>query len=279
MLKKDFSFSDLVQNLLNILGVLSVLSVVLFFIGLLNYYVYYSVLGVDIKFLDFEYHQYVFNGFMENLFLVLMILYLIVIYFTIFYDIYRLQREYFDLKKDVLKSNDDELNNKIFEMELKLDGLFNLRDEALKRVVRIFNRMFAPSLLTIVGGLLISIYFHNYRFIFGFSSFALNLIIIFLLIHFFRRMIQTKDVLYEFMFVLLPTIVFILFALPSITGYFSAKQKIKIDDFKTYSVIIKDAEALDNAKFVYYGKAHYFFYVNGTMEIIPESEVSKLVRK
>lgn len=279
MTNNDFSFTEVVQNLLNILGVLSILSVLLFFIGLVNYYAYYVVLGVDTKFLDFEYYQYIFNGIVRSPLLVFMVVFCTVIYFTNFYEFYRLRIDFFDLKKDILKSDNDDLKNKIVQEESKINFLLDLQNQAVKRMFGLFNKIFIPSLVIIGFIVLICYKIHYYGLVFNLLPFALNLGIIFLFSYHLKRFVQTRDALYEFLFVFLPTVFFVLTVLPLLTGYFEAKQKIKTDDFVTYSVFTQGKEISDNAKFVYYGKDKYFFYINNLLEVIPESEVSLLIKK
>jgi hypothetical protein len=91
------SFSEVTQITLNILLIMGGFSALLFFVGYENYKTYYSVLGININFLELQSFNYVINGFSEFFPLAIFFLPLIFYFYYSLYEIRSIKKELIQL--------------------------------------------------------------------------------------------------------------------------------------------------------------------------------------
>ncbi len=271
----------------NFVSIIAPLSIFLYVYGLIYFKVYYSVLGINSKFLDFSSNDYIFKGGSEILNLVGITVFLP--FFLKLRQVIRLQKNAETIEKEFEKklevdtgSTDSEFRELFINYKSKskenLIFLNDLENYLNKRI------LFLQKIFMIVTALAVSlscffIYKENLRDAVRFIEYSIyfiigNVIIKIAHVHILKN--SSAFIIFNFIFSVLPLFLGVyLFLIPGLFGFFEGLTDLKIKDFQKVN-IYTSVEDIKEVDLILYSKDIFFILRDKNLTLIPLAEVKKI---
>lgn len=285
-MENDLSFKDKTDVVLNLLSIIGGASVLLFLFGYTYLHSYYLRLAVPSQFLEIQYYEYIIKGLAEELGFVLIVLGLCAHYLYLNGDtnlikkLNALNKNLELIKNDIHKPLQDRQEaEKLLEDTSKLiNERHNITNAHMRIFRKNFNIMYAGLIIVSLVISCTALYQGSYYS----ASVALisigSLILQWILIHTYQRLVSSNQIIFEASFLLL-FMGAILTGYSYISGYMDATIKLKLDKLPTFQIDLGSGKTIAQAHYVYYGKDTYFFLENNKLIIIPSSELAKLEKE
>lgn len=264
-------YGDVSQFVLNILLIAGSLSAVFYISGLINYISYYSFFEIKPYFLDFQYYDYLLQGIILHLLL-------IVVLFPYLFNWYVTLVKLNSIKDDILVFNE---KNPIKSKKTSYP-IEKVKKELIKQVDELKNSLTRTSMpirlfVTVVVAILAAVFLKNMRIVFSLASLSIGYLQVFIYEWLANRTAMSRNpFMHASMWFPMIFVGMTIFFVPMVTGYLEAVVNMKEDGFDKYEVIMSNANKLENAKLLYFGKDQYFFLNGKRLLIIPKQEIVSL---
>jgi len=237
--------------------------------GLLNYWSYFTVLGVNKGFLDINQYEYTLNGIYQ-IYVIFFVAPLVIVVLKLWIDIANDKIDVINIQEKLneypknqtvkLRKSIDQINNNIQKLKVKILNIYIY-----------YAQFYIYISITFIIISLILYYFTKNLNILDCILLAIQFCImgVFLLLVKVFSNIENMIIRIQY-FMFLP--IMLIFILPTFNGFFEAKIKLQKYDFDLYSITLK-GKTIKNSKLIYLGKENYFFFINDKMTIIPRSEI------
>ncbi len=266
--KKYPNILSLTQIIINFFLILGSFSILLFIMGYINYSFYSYGIGISKSFLDFQQYDYVANGLLGSIY--------IIFFLPLIYNVLDAWITLQKVKNKILNVKDkvgliSKKDRKSFENEVKKINydFFDVEKlfwNELQKLLNIYKNIFILILILIVICYLLKI--TNLFFILVIC--IIQSLILYFVLYIFK--LRKQNIINAIVYI---SFLF-LFGIPAITGYLEAKSHLISNRFDSYTITMKNKTIIENAKFIYFGKGNYLFFVNKKLTLLPKEEIFML---